>query len=98
MKVEIRKSLDIRDLRINALLDISESNIYKECLDNLKVVLDTLDKKEKEIDILIIGLMGLRNKDLEIVRKEMESFAELINTSIEYIEYINSSIKEIIKI
>ena len=97
-KVELRKSLILRDLRINALLDVSESNIYKECLDNLNIVLKKLDEKEKEIDILIIGLMGLPDEDLVIIRHEMESFAELMNTSIEYGEYINSAIKEIIKI
>lgn len=97
-KVELRKSLILRDLRINALLYVSESNIYKECLDNLNIVLKKLDEKEKEIDILIIGLMGLPDEDLVIVRQEMESFAELMNTSIEYGEYINSAIKEIIKI
>jgi ABC-type transporter Mla subunit MlaD len=97
-KVEVRKSLDIRDLRINALLDVSESNLYKECLDNLNIVLSTLDKKEKEIDILISSLTNLSDADLDLLRKEMESFAELINTSIQYIEYINSTIKEIIKI
>jgi len=97
-KVELRKSLILRDLRINALLDVSESNIYKECLDNLNIVLKKLDEKEKEIDILIIGLMGLPDEDLVIIRHEMESFAELINNSVQYIEYINSAIKEIIKI
>lgn len=97
-KVEVRKSLILRDLRINALLDVSESNIYKECLDNLNIVLKKLDEKEKEIDILIIGLMGLPDEDLVIIRQEMESFAELINNSVQYIEYINSAIKEIIKI
>jgi len=90
-KVEVRKSLDIRDLRINSLLNNSESNIYKECLDNLKTVLDTLDKKEKEIDIL---LFVFPTDDLELLLKEMEAFAELIDTSIQYIEYINLSIKE----
>jgi hypothetical protein len=94
-KVEVLKSLDIRDLRINALLDISESNIYKECLDNLKIVLDTLNRREKEIDSLVfVRLID----DLELLRKEMEDFAELINSSVQYIEYINLSIKEIIKI
>jgi hypothetical protein len=94
-KVEVLKSLDIRDLRINALLDISESNIYKECLDNLNIVLDTLNRREKEIDSLVfVNLID----DLELLRKEMEDFAELINSSIQYIEYINLSIKEIIKI
>ena len=97
-KVEVRKSLDVRDLRINALLDVSESNIYKECLDNLDIVLNDLDRKEKEIDILIIGLMGLPDEDLVIIRQEIESFAELINNIIQYIEYINSIIREIIKI
>ena len=97
-KVELRKSLDIRDLRINALLDPYESNIYKECLDNLDIVLNDLDRKEKEIDILIIGLMGLPDEDLVIIRQEIESFAELINNIIQYIEYINSIIREIIKI
>jgi hypothetical protein len=94
-KVEVLKSLDIRDLRINALLDISESNIYKECLDNLNIVLDTLNRREKEIDSLVF--VRLTN-DLQLLRKEMEDFAELINISIQYIEYINLSIKEIIKI
>ena len=92
-KVEIRKSIDIRDLRINALLDISESNIYKECLDNLNIVLDTLDKKEDYIDIFLHN-----TDDLDLLRKEMDCFAEIINTSIQYIEYIHTSIKEIIKI
>ena len=82
-------------MRINALLDISESNIYKECLDNLNIVLDTLNRKEKEIDSLVF--VRLTN-DLQLLRKEMEDFAELINISIQYIEYINLSIKEIIKI
>jgi hypothetical protein len=90
-KVEVPKSLDIRDLRINSLLNNSESSIYKECLDNLKTVLDTLDKKEKEIDIL---LFVFPTDDLELLLKEMEAFAELIDTSIQYIEYINLSIKE----
>lgn len=97
-KVEVRKSLILRDLRINALLDVSESNIYKECLNYLNIVLKKLDEKEKEIDILISPIMSLPNKDLLIIRRELESFAELINNSIQYIEYINSSIKEIIKI
>lgn len=92
-KIDILKSLKIRDLRINFIL---EDDFYQD-FNTVDSFINKIEIMEKEVDELLYFYTGKNNTESEllILKDKVEKFALLLNDAVPYIEYINKQIENI---
>jgi len=93
-KINILKSLKIRDLRINSILE--DDFYYQESIIIIDSFINKIEVMEKEVDGLLYFYSGKNNNtdsELLIVKDKVEKFALLLNDAVPYIKYINKQIE-----